>query len=74
MKTVNFNRKIVSFEIVTDNGNSNININAYLVSHLDVPTIKYAKEIKNQHQHLRDIPPSDINGDNIGLLIAVNVG
>ena len=28
-KTVHFNTKMVSFEIVTDNGNSNININAY---------------------------------------------
>ena len=41
---------MVSFEIVTDNGNSNTNINAYTASHLDVPAIKYdANEIKNQY-------------------------
>ena len=66
-KTVNFNTKIVSFEIVTDNGNSNININAYTACHLDVTTVKYdANEIKNQYQHLKDIPFCDINGDNVG--------
>ena len=60
-KTVNFNTKVVSHEIVTENGNSNININAYTASHLDVPTVKYdANEIKNQYQHLRDIPFCDI--------------
>ena len=60
-KTVNFNTKIVSHEIVTENGNSNININAYTASHLDVPTVKYdANEIKNQYQHFRDIPFCDI--------------
>ena len=72
-KTVHFNTKLVSFEIVTDNGNSNININAYTASHLDLPTVKYdAKEIKNQYQHLRDIPFSGINDDNVGLLIGTN--
>ena len=61
---------MVSFEIVTDNGNSNTNINAYTASHLDVPAIKYdANEIKNQYQHLWDIPFYDINGDNVRLLI-----
>ena len=63
-KTVHFNTKMVSFEIVTDNGNSNMNINAYTASHLDVPTVKYdANEIKNQYQHLRDILLCDINDD-----------
>ena len=72
-KTVNFNTKTVSLEIVTDNENSNININANTASDLDVPTVKYdANEIKNQHQHLRDIPFCDINGDNVGLLIGTN--
>ena len=72
-KTVHFNTKMVSFEIVTDNGNSNMNINAYTASHLDVPTVKYdANEIKNQYQHLRDIPFCDINDDNVGLLIGTN--
>ena len=72
-KTVHFNTKMVSFEIVTDNGNSNININAYTASHLDVPTVKYnANEIKNQYQHLRDIPFCDISDDNVGLLIGTN--
>ena len=32
---------ISNFEIVTDNGNSNINNNAYTASHPDVPTVKY---------------------------------
>ena len=41
LKTVHFNIKIVSFEIVADNGNSNININAYRATHLEVPTVKY---------------------------------
>ena len=69
-KTVHFNTKLVSFEIVTDNGNSNININAYTASHLDVPTVKYdANKINNQYQHLRDIPFCDINDDNVGLLL-----
>ena len=76
MKTINFNTKTVSFEIVIDNGNSNINMNAYTASHLDVPTVKYdANEVKNQYhqyQHLRDIPFCDINGDNVGLLIGTN--
>ena len=72
-KTVHFNTKMVSFEIVTDNGNSNMNINAYTASHLDVPTVKYdANEIKNQYQHLRDIPFCDINDNIVGLLIGTN--
>ena len=63
----------MSFEIAIDNGNSNININAYTASHLDLPTVKYdTNEIKNQHQHLRNIPLYDINGDNVGLLIGTN--
>ena len=71
--TVHFNTKMVSFEIVTDNGNSNMNINAYTASHLDVPTVKYdANEIKNQYQHLRDIPFCDINDNIVGLLIGTN--
>ena len=68
-KTVHFNTKMVSFEIVTDNGNSNMNINAYTASHLDVPTVKYdANEIKNQYQHFRNIPFCDINSDNVFIL------
>ena len=60
-KTVNFSPKIVSFEIVIDNGKSNININADTASHLDVPTIKYdANKIKNQYRHIRHIPFRDI--------------
>ena len=72
-KTVNVNIETVSLEIVIDNGNSNININTYIASHLDVPPVKYdANEIKNQYQHLRNIPFCDINGDNVGLLIGTN--
>ena len=72
-KTVHFNTKMVSFEIVTDNGNSNMKINANTASHLDVPTVKYdGNEIKNQYQHLRDIPFCDINDDNVGLLTGTN--
>ena len=72
-KAIHFNTKIVSFEIVTDNGNSNMNINAYTASHPDVHTVKYdVNEIKNQYQHLRDIPSYDINDDNVGLLIGAN--
>ena len=41
--------------------------------HLDVPTVKYnTNEIKNQYQHLRDIPFCDIGDDNVGLLIGTN--
>ena len=70
LKTVNFDTKTVSFEIVIDNGNGNININVYTASHLDVPTVKYdVNKIKNQYRHLRDIPFREINGDNVGLLI-----
>ena len=55
-KTVNLNTKTVSFEIVIDNGNSNININAYTASHLYLPTVKYdPNEMKKQYQHFRDI-------------------
>ena len=69
-KNVNLNTKPVSFEIVIDNGKSNININAYTASHLDVPTVKYgANEVENQYKHLRDIPFCDINSGNVGLLI-----
>ena len=38
---INVNPKTVSFEIVIYNGNSNININAYTASYLDVPNPKY---------------------------------
>ena len=70
-KTVHFNTKIVSYEIVTNNGSSNANINAYTASHLEVPTVKYdANEIKNQH--LRGITFCDINDDNGGLLKGTN--
>lgn len=56
LKTVNFDTKTVSFEIVIDNGNSNININAYTASHLYLPTVKYdPNEMKKQYQHFRDI-------------------
>ena len=59
--------------VVTVNGKGNININSYTVSHLDVPTVKYdGKEIKNQYQHLRDIPFCNRNNDNVGLLIRTN--
>ena len=41
-----------SILVVTVNGNNNIDINAYTVSHLDVLTVKYdANEIKNQYQN-----------------------
>ena len=67
LKTVNFKTKTVSFEIVIDNGNCNININVYTASHLDVPTVKYdVNEIKNQYRHLRNIPFCEINDDNVG--------
>ena len=50
-----------------------MNINANTASHLDVNTIKFDdNEIKNQYQHLRDIPFCDINCDNVGLLIATH--
>ena len=69
--TLHFNTKMVSFEIVTDNGNSNTN--AYAASDLDIPTVKYdANKIKNQYQHLRDIPFCDINDNIVGLLIGTN--
>ena len=72
-KTVNVSTKTVSFEIIINNGNSGININAQTASHLDVPTIKYdTNEIKNQYQHLREIPFYDINDDNVGLLISTH--
>ena len=68
-----FTTKLVSFEIVTDYGNTNININAYTAFHLDVTTVKHdANEIKNQYQHLKDILFCDINDGNIGLLIGIN--
>ena len=55
-KTVNLNTKTVSFEIVIDKGNSNININAYTASHLYVLTVKYdPSEMKKQYQYFRDI-------------------
>ena len=55
-KTVNLNTKTVSFEIVIDNGNSNININAYTAFHLYVLTVKYdPSEMKKQYQYFRDI-------------------
>ena len=64
---------MVSFEIVTDSGNSYININASTASHLDIPIVKYdANEIKNQYQQLRDIPFCNINDDNVELLIGTN--
>ena len=72
-KTVNLNTRTASFEIVIDNGNSNIIINVYAVSHLDVPTVKYdASKVKNQYHHLRDIAFCDVNGDKVGLLISTN--
>ena len=40
---------------------------------MHIHTVKYdANEIKNQYQHLRDIPFCDINDDNVGLLIGAN--
>ena len=64
---------MVSFEIVIDSGNSNININTYTASHLDIPTVNYnTNKIKNQYQHLKDIPFCNIKGDNIRLLIDTN--
>ena len=40
---------------------------------MHIRTVKYdANEIKNQYQHLRDIPFCDINDDNVGLLIGTN--
>ena len=72
-KAANFNTKIVSFEIVIENRNNNVNINAYTASHIDVPTVKYhANKIKNQYQHYRNILFRDINGDNVELLIGTN--
>ena len=72
-KRVHFNTKMVLFEMIPDNGSSNVNINAYTASHLDVHTVKYnVNKIKNQYQHLRDIPFCDINDDNVGLLIGAN--
>ena len=70
---MNVSTKTVSFEIIINNGNSDININAQTASHLDVPIIKYdTNEIKNQYQHLREIPFYDINDDNVGLLIGTH--
>ena len=38
-----------------------------------MPTVKYdSSEIKNQYQHLRDIPFCNKNDDNAGLLIGTN--